>query len=109
MFQAIPVDLRRKVSVNTAAALLAACFLAIALAMLLAAAPASAQEFSFSRYTQVSGLRNLGIEQLLVDHHGDLWVATDGGIYRYDGTSFIPYDRARGIPADATFGLAASP
>ena len=72
-------------------------------------APVSAQEFSFSRYTQMSGLNNLGIEQLLVGPSGDLWVATDGGIYRYDGTSFIRYDKSRGIPADATMALAASP
>ncbi len=72
-------------------------------------APVAAQEFSFSRYTQVSGLRNLGIEQMLVDRNGDLWVATDGGIYRYDGTTFSPYDKSRGIPADAVLALAASP
>jgi diguanylate cyclase (GGDEF)-like protein len=76
---------------------------------LLQTAPVAAQEFSFSRYTQVSGLRNLGIEQLLVDRNADLWVATDGGIYRYDGTTFTPYDKSRGIPADAVLALAASP
>jgi diguanylate cyclase (GGDEF)-like protein len=36
-------------------------------------------------------------------------VATDGGMYRYDGTSFTPYDKSRGIPADATLALAESP
>ena len=77
--------------------------------VLLGAAPAFAQEFSFNRYTQVAGLRNLGIEQMLGDRNGDIWLATDGGIYRYDGTSFTPYDKSRGIPADATMALAASP
>ena len=77
--------------------------------LLLRVAPASAQEFSFNRYTQVSGLRNLGVEQLLVDRKGDLWLATDGGLYRYDGTSFISYDKSRGIPADAAMAVAASP
>jgi diguanylate cyclase (GGDEF)-like protein len=80
--------------------------LVTALAMV---APVGAQEFSFSRYNQGAGLRNLGIEQLLVDRNGDLWVATDGGLYRYDGTTFNPYDKSRGIPADAVLGLAASP
>jgi diguanylate cyclase (GGDEF)-like protein len=72
-------------------------------------APASAQEFSFSRYTQPAGLRNLGIEQLLFDRNGDMWLATDGGVYRYDGVSFVSYDKSRGIPADATMAIAASP
>jgi len=71
--------------------------------------PVLAQEFSFSRYTQLSGLRNLGIEQLLFDRNGDMWLATDGGIYRYDGISFVSYDKSRGIPADATMAIAASP
>src|SRR5580698_5764782 len=71
--------------------------------------PALAQEFSFSRYTQLSGLRNLGIEQLLFDRNGDMWLATDGGVYRYDGISFVSYDKSRGIPADATMAIAASP
>ncbi|HTY93204.1 MAG TPA: diguanylate cyclase [Steroidobacteraceae bacterium] len=79
------------------------------MAVLAATAPVSAQEFSFSSYTQEMGLRNLGIEQMLVDRSGDLWLATDGGLYRYDGTSFTPYNKARGIPADATMAMAASP
>ncbi len=83
--------------------------LALLSVLLLRAAPLRAQEFSFTRYTQVFGLRNLGIEQLLADRNGDLWLATDGGVYRYDGTSFIQYDKSRGIPADATMTLAASP
>jgi diguanylate cyclase (GGDEF)-like protein len=82
---------------------------ALALLTLLQAAPASAQEFSFTRFTQVFGLRNLGIEQLLADRNGDLWLATDGGLYRYDGSSFTSYDKSRGIPADATMAISASP
>ena len=79
------------------------------LALLCGVMPALAQQFVFTRYTQTNGLRNLGIEALLVDHAGDLWVATDGGMYRYDGTSFTPYDKSRGIPADAALALAESP
>jgi diguanylate cyclase (GGDEF)-like protein len=87
-------------------------FAAIGLLVLFAAltvTPASAQEFSFNRYTQLSGLRNLGIEQLLFDRNGDMWLATDGGIYRYDGISFVSYDKSRGIPADAAMAIAVSP
>jgi diguanylate cyclase (GGDEF)-like protein len=100
MFQTDPVTPRR---------LQAAALILALLAVLLRASPVSAQEFSFNRYTQVSGLRNLGIEQLLADRNGDLWLATDGGLYRYDGTSFNSYDKSRGIPADATMAVAASP
>src|SRR5580658_1754784 len=87
-------------------------FAALASVLLLAFAilsPVSAQEFSFTRYTQPAGLRNLGIEQLLFDRNGDMWLATDGGVYRYDGISFVSYDKSRGIPAASTMAIAASP
>jgi diguanylate cyclase (GGDEF)-like protein len=100
MFQTEPVTPWR---------LQAAALILALLAVLLRAAPASAQEFSFNRYTQALGLRNLGIEQVLMDRKGDLWLATDGGVYRYDGTSFTQYDKSRGIPTDAAMTLAASP
>jgi diguanylate cyclase (GGDEF)-like protein len=93
---------------SVARRLLMALLLLLAMA-LVDVAPVAAQEFSFSRYTQIAGLRNLGIEHLVVDRNGDLWVATDGGIYRFDGTTFTPYDKSRGIPADAILALAASP
>ncbi len=89
--------------------LLAVLSLVLLGAFVILATPASAQEFSFNRYTQPSGLRNLGIEQLLFDRNGDMWLATDGGLYRYDGISFVSYDKSRGIPADATMAIAASP
>jgi hypothetical protein len=87
-----------------------AAVLSVVLVMMFAGVrPVGAQEFSFTPYAQLSGLRNLGIEQLLVDRNGDLWAATDGGLYRYDGTSFTLYDKARGIPADATMAMGVSP
>jgi diguanylate cyclase (GGDEF)-like protein len=111
MFQRVPVtprcgDSRPAGRRPCAARLLAGLAL---LSVLLRVAPLAAQEFSFNRYTQALGLRNLGIEQLLMDRNGDLWLATDGGVYRYDGTAFTQYDKSRGIPADATMTLAASP
>ena len=114
MFEGNPVSAKRvgcRAAIgwpSVARKLLAAVAL-LALILLIRVAPVAAQEFSFTRYTQLSGLRNLGIEQLLVDRNDDLWVATDGGLYRYDGTAFTLYDKSRGIPADTVMALAASP
>jgi len=91
------------------AARLFAALASVLLLVFMTMTPVFAQEFSFSRYTQLSGLRNLGIEQLLFDRNGDMWLATDGGVYRYDGISFVSYDKSRGIPADAAMAIAASP
>jgi diguanylate cyclase (GGDEF)-like protein len=102
-----PRPRRRAAALPAAARLLA---MALVLGTLLCGGvPVAAQEFSFSSYTQEMGLRNLSVEQMLVDRSGDLWLATDGGLYRYDGTSFTPYNKSRGIPADATMTVAASP
>jgi len=92
-----------------AARWLPAVLLTALLSLLAGVMPAVAQQFSFTPFMQQAGLRNLGLEALLVDRSGDLWVATDGGIFRYDGTSFNAYDKSQGIPADATMAIAASP
>src|SRR5580658_1400841 len=115
MFQGdppIPPNLKNARSIGgrrTVVRALAAVLAVVLLMILGGARPAAAQDFSFTPYTQMSGLRNLGIEQLLVDRNGDLWAATDGGLYRYDGTSFTLYDKSRGIPADATMAMGVSP
>jgi len=75
----------------------------------LAGRPVAAQEFSLPLLTHGAGLHNLSINALAVDRGGDMWVATDGGVYRFDGTTFRLYDRTQGLPRDATQSLAVSP
>ncbi len=70
---------------------------------------AAAQQFSFRQYAQSDGLTNLAAGYLLTDPGGDLWVGTDGGLFRFDGTAFVPYDRAQGLPSETVRGLALDP
>ena len=67
---------------------------------------AASQQFSFRQYAQSDGLTNLAAGYLLTDPGGDLWVGTDGGLFRFDGTAFVPYDTAQGIPSETVRGLA---
>lgn len=60
----------------------------VALAALGAALPACAQRFAFSRLSQGEGLKNVDVSGLLQDRDGVIWVATQGGVYRYDGFRF---------------------
>jgi signal transduction histidine kinase/DNA-binding response OmpR family regulator/streptogramin lyase len=55
---------------------------------LLCAVPAWAQHWSFQMYGSEQGLTNSNILALLQDHRGFLWVATEGGLFRYDGDRF---------------------
>lgn len=40
---------------------------------------------SFRVFGFESGLGNLGVEGVVQDHQGFLWVATEGGVFRYGG------------------------
>jgi len=57
---------------------------------------ALAQRYSFREYTQ--GLANLNISGLAQDRTGFLWVGTQNGLYRYDGSQFQEFGDAQGLP-----------
>jgi len=61
---------------------------------------AASQQFSFRQYAQSDGLTNLAAGYLVTDPSGDLWVGTDGGLFRFDGTAFVSYDTDRGLPSE---------
>jgi len=48
-----------------------------------------AQQYSFRNYGTAEGLENLAILSLAQDGEGFLWAGSEGGLYRYDGTSFV--------------------
>lgn len=58
--------------------------------------PCAAQRYSFREYTQ--GLGNLNIACLAQDRTGYLWVGTQNGLYRYDGSQFKSYGATDGLP-----------
>lgn len=60
------------------------------------AAALQAQRYSFREYNQ--GLGNLNITALEQDRVGYLWVGTQNGLYRYDGSQFQRYGASQGIP-----------
>jgi diguanylate cyclase (GGDEF)-like protein len=76
--------------------------------LLLTAACAFAQEYSFRTFGNADGLNNLAIRQIYEDRAGFLWVSTENGIFRYDGDRFESFGPAQGIPVSsaAAFGEA---
>ena len=80
-----------------------------ALVLALGSLDANAQQFSFRRYTQSDGLPNLAAAYMVADADGDLWVGTDGGVFRYDGTAFVPYREAHGLPSETVRGMSMDP
>jgi ligand-binding sensor domain-containing protein len=49
---------------------------------------------SLRRYSQKDGLSSYNIRKIIQDKKGFLWIATQDGLSRYDGTTFINYSRS---------------
>ncbi len=54
------------------------------------------QRYTFREY--VSGLGNLNVNCITQDRAGFLWLGTENGLFRYDGSIFAKYGAAEGLP-----------
>src|SRR5438105_8992217 len=52
---------------------------------------AAQQALQYTRLTAENGLSNNSVQCVLQDKSGIVWIGTNGGLNRYDGTSFIQY------------------
>jgi ligand-binding sensor domain-containing protein len=59
---------------------------------------ADAQQYEFRAYGSAEGLRNPVVLSLAQDADGYIWVGTEGGLYRYDGSRFRLMGQAEGLP-----------
>src|SRR5215467_15643027 len=57
------------------------------------------QRYSFKSYTQEQGLENTAISYLMQDHNGLIWIATQNGLFWYDGKSFRQVENSQEIPS----------
>jgi diguanylate cyclase (GGDEF)-like protein len=73
-----------------------------------AGAMAQAQQYSFQYYGVDQGLTDLAVRSLFQDSRGFIWVSTENGIFRYDGSRFEQVGQAQGMPPSnaAMFGEA---
>lgn len=94
----IPVSEKRKtLRMRKAISIRIAAGLVVGLALFcMFCASVSAQRYSFRQYTQ--GLGNLNITGIQQDRTGYLWVGTQNGLYRYDGSQFQRFGADQGMP-----------
>ncbi len=64
-----------------------------------------AQSFTARLYGQEDGLDNQAIVQLAQDAAGHLWIATENGLFRYDGAHFVDFGHDRGLNDPRTYNL----
>jgi hypothetical protein len=66
------------------------------------------QSFVIKQFNSTNGLPQNSINGMQMDEHGYLWLATEGGIVKYDGNKFKTYKECGGKPieSDRIKGLA---
>lgn len=66
-------------------------------------------EVRFRSFRAAEGLRNLVVVAMTQDARGNLWIGTDEGAYRYDGTTFLELARSSGLRSSHVASLAPRP
>ncbi len=65
-----------------------------ALSFLLTASNSFSQQFNVRTYSFKDGLNTYNIKKVVQDKYGFIWLATQDGVYRYDGTSFESFRKS---------------
>ncbi|UUZ51834.1 hypothetical protein LP420_30475 [Massilia sp. B-10] len=65
--------------------------------------------YTFRSYGPEQGLRNQAVTGLAQDRDGFLYVATEDGLFRYDGSRFQRFGNADGLPSDSITSLYREP
>lgn len=73
------------------------------------ALPSAGQQYRFREYRQLDGLENLATTALYQDRRDYLWVGTQNGLYRYDGTRFVRYGEKEGLAGAFIMAIGESP
>jgi signal transduction histidine kinase/ligand-binding sensor domain-containing protein/CheY-like chemotaxis protein len=73
-------------------------FSAAAALVVCLAIPVRAQRYNFKFYGEQEGLRDQVVQVVLQDRAGFLWVGTQNGLFRYDGSRFVEFTRNEGLP-----------
>jgi diguanylate cyclase (GGDEF)-like protein len=77
--------------------------------LMFAALQCLGQRQLFHEYGSSDGLANLNVKCLLQDRIGYLWVGTDNGLFRYDGSTFRGFGHADGLTNTEILSLAEAP
>jgi diguanylate cyclase (GGDEF)-like protein len=72
--------------------------------LLIAVHDAPAQQFTFRQYGQEEGLANLALTCLFQDRAGFVWMCTENGLFRYDGTDFERFGEDEGVASTVIRG-----
>ncbi len=55
---------------------------------------------NFSSFNKLQGLQNTQVKSIIEDKSGNLWIATDGGVVKYDGRNYTTYTKNEGLSSN---------
>lgn len=67
--------------------------------------PVNAQSFNFRSIRKEQGIPGGEIYKIIQDSKGYIWGVTDGGVFRYNGSTFKHFTEDDGLPGLTYFGL----
>lgn len=73
--------------------------------LLLCTLTATAQEVPMIRFTEKDGLPHAIVYRIMQDSKGYLWVSTDNGLSRFDGSQFVNYTKSDGLGSNFIFNV----
>jgi ligand-binding sensor domain-containing protein len=73
--------------------------------LLLCTLTATAQEVPTIRFTEKDGLPHAIVYRIMQDSKGYLWVSTDNGLSRFDGSQFVNYTKSDGLGSNFIFNV----
>src|ERR1700712_3304510 len=65
----------------------------------------SAQKYTFTHYSISDGLIQSQVNNICQDADHNLWLATYGGVSRFDGKTFTSYSRQDGLPNNFVYTI----
>jgi ligand-binding sensor domain-containing protein/signal transduction histidine kinase len=74
----------------------------VSLVLVVLAGSARAERLPIKRYTSADGLPHDRIKKIVADSRGFLWFCTVEGLARFDGSTFVSYGIAQGLPMPST-------
>ena len=69
-----------------------------AIVIAVAASRAQARELPIRSFTTADGLADNRINRIVLDSHGLLWICTNSGLSRFDGSQFQSFGASEGLP-----------